>query len=103
MGSRIWSECPQDRYEQTFDRVEQARFLAEAEALLERIHASLVSPEVRFTLQERTGPKAVWMLHLEAHATLRDCAALFREGRRRPAIKMLRDVFEALDLARFFH
>lgn len=58
--------------------------------------------QTKFHLDDNSVEKAIWMLHLDAIDTLRDCIALLRQKKHRIVGKLFRDIIEVLDLSMLF-
>jgi hypothetical protein len=98
----IWSRNPSEAYENPYEYEAQEQFLREAKGLCNQIFDHLMKKNRSFSRDDTSVNKAVWMLHVDACDTLRDCVELLVEKKHRPAGKLFRDVIETVDCARFF-
>lgn len=98
----IWSRDPQEAYQQPYEYDAQNQFIREADAVLNAIFLFLMKSNRKYSIDERSIEKAVWMLHVDACESLRDGVKLLEEGRHRIANRLIRDVIELADLAYYF-
>lgn len=99
----VWSRDPQEAYENPYEYEAQDQCLREAKELLDQLFNYLMRINRSFSSDETSVAKAVWMLHVDACDTLRDCGELLDKKRHRPAGKLFRDVIETIDCATYFH
>lgn len=85
-----------------YDYESQKLFLTEALCVLDKTFEYYDKFQLKFGIDEESVEKAIWMLHLDALDTLRDCLLLLQQRRYRIVGKMFRDVTETLDLATLF-
>lgn len=100
--SRLWTQRLEEVLRNPYDYESQELFLKEASSVLNRVYKSYDKYFLKFRLNERTKKRAIWMLHLDALDTLRDCIFLLRRKKHRIVGKLFRDVTEVLDLATLF-
>jgi hypothetical protein len=102
MPSIVWDRGVQDAFDNPYEYAAEEQFVHEASRLLHRFYKLLNSEKNRYTVEDRSAEKAVWLLQMDALDSLRDCLdALQRKGHR-TAGKLFRDVGETLDLAAYF-
>lgn len=81
----------------------QNQFIREAENVLEKFGFELSKFDGKFTREQRTNKKAIWMLQNEALDSLKDILYLLKEKKHRPAGRLFRDVLETLDFSSYFY
>ncbi len=102
MPSFIWEIEPKEAYENPYEYPAQEQFLREAKNVLDGLFKEICSEKIRFKRDERSKEKAIWMLHIDALDSLRDCLRLLQDKKHRVAARVFRDVIESLDLAALF-
>jgi hypothetical protein len=102
MKSKLWVQSLHEVRSNPYDYESQKLFLNEASSILDEIFKKYDKYQVHFNLDERTLKKALWMLHLDALDTLRDCIYLLKKRKHRIVGKLFRDITETLDLATLF-
>ncbi len=100
--SRVWYSDPQSESENPYDYLEQEAFFLEAQALLDGLLRLMQSNDMKFTRDDKSHEKAVWMLRFDALDALREALLLLRERRHSIASRLFRDVLETVDLAAHF-
>jgi len=102
MMSKLWIEKFEDVKKNPYDYETQELFLKEASSILDEIFKHYDKFQIKFHLDDHSVEKAIWMLHLDALDTLRDCIALIKEKKHRIVGKLFRDITEVLDLSMLF-
>lgn len=102
MPNQVWGRDPQEAYENPYEYGVQEQFVREATKILNELYKLLQSRVLRFTVQQQTVEKAVWLLHVDALDSLRDSLQALQRKNHRVAAKMFRDIIETLDLAQYF-
>jgi hypothetical protein len=100
--SRLWTQRLEEVLRNPYDYESKELFLKEASSILNAVYKSYDKYFLKFRLDKRTKEKAIWMLHLDALDTLRDCVFLLKKKKHRIVGKLFRDVTEVLDLAALF-
>ncbi len=103
MPSQVWGRDPQEAFEERYEYEVQEQFVREAGALLRSLYRLLNSDRHRYSVQDTSCDKAVWLLAMDALDSLRDCLRALTRKEHRVAAKLFRDVMESMDLAAFFH
>jgi hypothetical protein len=98
----IWSRDPQEAYQEPYEYNAQKQFLRESKLILNELFNHLMKTNRCFTRDDRSVEKAIWMLHVDACDTLRDCEEFLKKGRHRIVIRLFRDVIEPIDLSIYF-
>ena len=102
MKSALWTQSPEEARRDAHDRLQREQFIREASLFSTAMFELIVAPEHRFSRDDESKEKAVWMLHVDAVDSLRDCLSLLEQRRHRVAGRLFRDVVETLDLASYF-
>jgi hypothetical protein len=102
MKSKLWTQKYEDVKKYPYDYESQELFLKEALSVLDEVFKHYDKFQLKFHLDERSVEKAIWMLHLDALDTLRDCVVLLKQKKHRIVGKLFRDVTEVIDLATLF-
>lgn len=102
MPSIVWGRDPQEAFENPYEYDAQQQFVREATKLLPALYRLLNSDPHRYTRDERTTAKAVWLLHIDALDGLFDSLDSLTTKRHRVAAQLFRVAEEALDLATLF-
>jgi hypothetical protein len=102
MKSGFWIKSFDEIKNDPYNYESQQSFLNEALEILDEIFKKYDKYQGRFSLDERTLEKAIWMLHLDALDSLRDCIYLLKSKKHRIVGKLFRDIMETLDLATLF-
>jgi hypothetical protein len=100
--SFVWNRDPQEAYENPYEYDANEQFMREAKRLLIRLYRLLYSDDHRYTRDERTTEKAVWLLQMDALDSLRDSLAALEKKHHRVAGKLFRTAIESMDLAAYF-
>ena len=103
MPSQVWGRDPQEAFEEPYEYGIQDQFAREARSLLTRFYQFLNSDRHRYTIEEKSRQKAVWLLAMDALDSLHDCLKALTRKEHRVAGKLFRNVMESMDLAEFFH
>jgi len=103
MPSQVWGRDPQEAFEEPYEYELQDQFVREAGTLLRRLYALLNSDRHRYSLQDESREKAVWLLAMDALDSLRSCLTALSRKEHRVAGKLFRDIMESMDLAAFFY
>jgi len=103
MASLVWNRDPHEAFDNPYEYPAQEQFHREAASLIERLYRLLAHHHRhRYTRDERTVEKAIWLLHLDALGSLGDALATLRDHRHRSVPHLLRSSEETLDLASVF-
>lgn len=100
--TRLWTQNLSEVVRNPYDYENQSLFLKEAKFVLDEVYRHYDKYLLKFSVDDRTKAKAIWMLHLDALDTLRDCIYLLDKKKHRTVGKLFRDVTEVLDLAALF-
>lgn len=100
--SRLWTQPFDEVKNNLYDYESQELFLKEASLILDEIYKHYNKYQIKFHLDGRSVKKAIWMLHLDALDTLRDCIALLKKKKHKIVGKLFRDIFETIDLSNLF-
>ena len=103
MPSQVWGQDPQEAFEEPYEYGIQEQFAREAMALLAQLYRLLNSEGHRYSTQDRSAKKAIWLLAMDALDSLREALASLQRKEHRIAGKLFRDVVESMDLAAYFH
>ena len=101
-NSIFWDLSVKQAWDHPYEYKEKILFLKEAERLLCFIYEEYNKFNLKFHIDDKSLKKAVWMLHLDAIDTLKDCLYLLENKKHRLVGKMFRDVKETLDIALLF-
>jgi len=99
----VWDRDPNEAYENPYEYEAQEQFLREATKVIELFFVHLMKLNLSFPRDEISAEKAIWMLHIDACDTLRDCANFLAKKKHRLIIRLFRDIIETLDLASYFN
>jgi hypothetical protein len=99
LESRIWYSDPEQEFKTPYDYSEQEIFFLEVQTLLDGLLRLMQCNDMKFSRDDRSRDKAVWMLHFDALDALREALLLLRERRHSIASRLFRDVLETIDLA----
>ena len=97
----VWNRYLQDALENPYEYEAQDQFIREAESAIELLFLHLMQSNGSFTRDDVSLKKAIWMLHVDACETLRDCIKLVYQKNHRIIVRLFRDVIETLDLAAY--
>jgi len=100
--SKLWIQKFEEVRKNPNDYETQELFLKEAASILDEIFKHYDKFQIKFHQDDHSVEKAIWMLHLDALDTLRDCIWLLKEKKHRIVGKLFRDVTEVLDLSILF-
>jgi hypothetical protein len=101
-NSKVWIQNLEDSMKDRYGYESQQLFLEEALSILNKTFSYYEKYQMKFDKDDRSFEKAIWMLHLDALDTLRDCIFLLKDKKHRVVGKMFRDIAECLDLAALF-
>jgi hypothetical protein len=73
MPSQVWGRDPAEAFEEPYEYGMQEQFAREAETLFAGLYRLLNSERHRYSLEDRSREKAVWMLAMDALDSLREC------------------------------
>ena len=76
MKSKFWVQSFGEIVDNPDDYKSQELFLKEASSILDEIYKHYNKHQKKFSEDDRSVKKAIWMLHLDALDTLRDCIFL---------------------------
>jgi len=99
LKSRIWYSDSEQEFKNPYDYSEQEIFFFEAQTLLDGLLRLMQHNDMKFSRDDRSPDKAVWMLHFDALDALREALLLLRDRRHSIASRLFRDVLETIDLA----
>lgn len=102
MPSIVWGRDPQEAFENPYEYEAQEQFAREAAKLLQAFYKLLNRDRHRYTRDERTAAKAVWLLHMDALDGLFDALESLAAKRHRVATHLFRAAEEALDIGTLF-
>jgi len=102
MKNFIWSRNPKEAYENPYEYEAQEQFSREAFKVLSGFIKHLKSYDLKFTRDERSLEKALWMLFLDAVDSLLECHNYLTEKNHKIAGRLFRDAFEVMDLSALF-
>jgi len=103
MPSLVWRMTQEEAQGSPYEYAVREQFFREAGTLLDALYLLLHAGPFRFTIDDRTVEKAIWLLHADTQDTLREILVALQEKRHRIAAKLFRFALEALDLAAYFH
>lgn len=103
MASFIWDRDPQEAMDNPYEYEAQKQFIREAEIVLSNLSNELQSYDMKFSRDNRSIKKAIWMLFNDSVDSLKDILFLLKQNKHRTAGKLFRDVLECLDLASYFY
>ena len=75
MPSIVWGRDPQEAYEEPYEYAAQEQFAREATALLRQLYLALNTDRHRYTSEDRSAAKAMWLLAMDALDSLRESLA----------------------------
>lgn len=102
MKSKLWINTYSDITTNPIDSESEQLFLKEALLILDEIYNRYKKYQAKFNLDDCSLEKAIWMLHLDALDTLKDCINLLGQKKYKIVGKLFRDIFETIDLSYFF-
>lgn len=100
--SNYWIKSFMDVAKNPYSYEDQNLFLEEALKILDEVYKHYDEYQLKFHIDDESIEKAIWMLHLDALDTLRDCIFLLKKKKHRIVGKMFRDITEILDLSALF-
>lgn len=102
LDSKIWTIEPGCVKNLIYEYEEKERFLNKAADVVAEIINSYHHFQFHFTENDTSLEKAMWMLHRDALSAINDCIEFLKNRKYRTVFKLLRDIFEAIDLATLF-
>lgn len=99
MTSFVWSREPEEAYCNPYEYDAQKQFSEEASRVLAWLEERVNPRERRYTVDERSLAKALWMLRTDTVDNFCEALTLVDERRHRPAGRLFRDALEGMDLA----
>ena len=102
MPSIVWGRDPQEAYEGPYEYAAQDQFAREPDAVLRQLYLGLNVDRHRYSKQDRSAAKAMWLLAMDALDSLRESLAALQRKEHRIAGKLFRDVMESMDLVAYF-
>ena len=100
--SNMWIQKLEDIRKNPYENESHKLFFKEASSVLDIAFNHYDKYQMKFHMDDRSVEKAIWMLHLDALDTLRDCVLLLEQKKHRIVGKLFRDVLEVLDLSALF-
>lgn len=101
MGSFVWERDLQDAMDEPYEYPAQEQFLREAKKLIGLLKKKFSEKE-SFLISDHSSEKAIWMLQVDALEALDDALDLLNDKKPRIAYRLFRDVFETLDISKYF-
>lgn len=98
----VWDRDPEEAYQNPYEYRAQQQFHREARSLLAQIHSSLLKSNEKYTIDDRSVNKAVWMLSNDSCEGLLDALELLKKKKHGTVGRILRDVVETTNLASYF-
>lgn len=102
MKNFIWFRNPKEAYENPYEYGAQEQFSREAFKVLSSFKKHLKAFDLKFTRDEKSLEKALWMLFLDAVDSLLECHNYLSEKKHKIAGRLFRDAFEVMDLSALF-
>ena len=99
LRSSLWFQDLDDVIRNPHDYENQRLFIEEAATALNEIYSLYDQYQLRFHVDDSSLEKCLWMLHIDALDTLRDCIFLIEQKKHGIVGKMFRDILETLDFA----
>ncbi|MCK9393223.1 MAG: hypothetical protein WCX30_01675 [Candidatus Paceibacterota bacterium] len=99
LKSHMWHQELDEVIANPYDYENRKLFIEEASSLLDKIYKLYDDYNLKFHIDDESLNKCIWMLHLDALDTLRDCIFLLKNNKHRITGKMFRDITESLDLS----
>jgi hypothetical protein len=103
MPSHVWGRDPQEAFEEPYEYGIQEQFARESQTLFTGLYKLLNSERHRYSAEDRSREKAVWMLAMDALDSLRECLDALTGKKHRVAGNLFRHIIESIDLAAYFH
>ena len=73
LKSRMWHQELNEVVANPYDHENRKLFIEEASSLLDKIYKLYDDYNLKFNIDDESLNKCIWMLHLDALDTLRDC------------------------------
>lgn len=102
LKSKLWNTTPQAIKTLQYEYKEKEIFLKESNKLISLIESAYEQYKLYFTKQNKSLEKTIWMLHMDAISTIKDCLELLKNKKYRLVFKLIRDIFETIDLSVLF-
>lgn len=102
LNSKLWDTAPQAIKTLQYEYKEKEIFLKESNKLISLIESVYKQYKLCFKKQDKSLEKAIWMLHMDAISTIKDCLELLKNKKYRLVFKLIRDIFETIDLSVLF-
>jgi hypothetical protein len=102
MTSFVWNRDPQEAYENPYEYEAQSQFHREAIQVLDGFHLLLDRYNLRFSREDQSTKKAVWMLQYDALDAIQDSLESLHSRKHKIAGRLFRDAWETLELASYF-
>lgn len=99
LRSEIWYQSNHDVLSSQYDYNNQKLFIEESKSLLNEIYMLYDTYIMKFSIDDKSVKKCVWMLQIDVLDTIRDCIYLIEVKKHRLVGKMFRDIVETLDIA----
>jgi len=98
----IWTREPAEAYKNPYEYDAQAQFSREAANILAGFKNQLESNNRKYSRDDVSLEKAIWMLQTDAVDSLMECLNLLSLKKHKIAGRLFRDTIEVLDLAALF-
>jgi hypothetical protein len=102
MPSFVWDREPSEAFAEPYEYGGQEQFAREANAVLAELKVHYARLDRTFARDEKSVPKAVWMLQVDALGALTDALALTKDKRHRLVSRLFRDFIETMDASFYF-
>ena len=102
MTSFVWERKTDEAYSEPYEYGGQEQFSREARGVLGRLKEHYSEKNQKFTRDERTVEKAVWLLQVDGLEALSDALDLVDSKKHRIAARLFRDTVETLDMSAYF-
>lgn len=86
-----------------YERECMNQFFREAKCIISKVNLSLEKWNLRYSIEDKTKDKALWMLSVDAFDTINDCLNLLENSNHRITGKLIRDIAETLNLIEYFN
>jgi len=98
----IWTREPSEAYLNPYEYDAQEQFSREVLNILMDLKNNMETYNRKFSRDETSVEKAIWMLQIDAIDSLLECHNLLTAKKHKVAGRLFRDTIEVLDLASFF-
>jgi len=99
----IWTREPSEAYLNPYEYAAQEQFVREALKVLDEFKKHMGNYNRKFSRDDTSLDKAIWMLQMDAIDSLLECHNLLSNKKHKIAGRLFRDTIEVLDLASFFN